>query len=306
MLVPRSGGIGLLKSLKGRTAVKSEIDWRAHGQHGNGRARESTEDAQRPSSWTCERDAPAAKVVDMSTSSVLWRRAVAEGVPFESEPAFPAQPYGLPIPNQVLRESSSVGNLDAFFAIGEAWALMVSHFLPDRPLVLDIGCGCGKLARFLSLNPGLRYVGVDVFRPAIDWCRKTFSALPGDRFRFEHFDGYSAVYNPGGKVSPTEYVLPCAAGSVDVTVCASLFTHLLLPDCMHYLAELSRVLKPHGRAIVSLHTQPAQGARFSGDETRIDIAPAYFSELAAEAGLAAKEEIGLIYGQDVYLFERPA
>jgi SAM-dependent methyltransferase len=240
----------------------------------------------------------------MSPDSVLWRQAAAAGSQFDHDPAWPPQPYALPIPNAVLREASSVAGMDIFFAIGEAWAHMVSHFLPENPMVLDLGCGCGRLARFLYINPGVRYLGVDIFLPAIEWCRKAFTPLVGDRFRFEHFDGYSAVYNPTGKVKPSEYTLPCTDRSVDMTVCASLFTHLLLPDCKHYLAEIHRVLKPESRAIISLHTQPVQGTRFSGDEVRIDVEPAYFIELANDAGLSLSMEIGRTYGQDVYLFER--
>lgn len=132
--------------------------------------------------------------------------------------------------------------MDAFFAIGEAWAHVVSHFLPNDPLVVDIGCGCGKFARFLYLNPTLRYVGIDLFLPGILWGRKAFASLAGDRFRFVHFDGHSAVYNPSGTVKPSEYQLPCDNTTADTVVCASLFTHLLEPDCMHYLREITRLL----------------------------------------------------------------
>src|SRR5438105_1717677 len=144
----------------------------------------------------------------MSDCSVLWRQ-FSGNTPLDDEPKWPAQPFSLPIPNHVLREASSVSQMDAFLAIGEAWADLVTHFLPEDPLVLDIGCGCGKLARFLYLNPRLKYFGVDLFLPSIDWCRKAFETLGNNRFRFEHFDGYSAVYNPQGTVKPSEYSLPC-------------------------------------------------------------------------------------------------
>jgi len=241
--------------------------------------------------------APAA-----SNSAVLWRQ-FGEGAPVGNDEEFPAQPFGLPIPNIVLRESSSVGDLGAFFAIGEAWAQMVMHFLPDNPRVLDIGCSCGKLARFLYSNPRLHYVGTDIFLPAIQWCRKAFAALAGDRFQFDHFNAYSAVYNPQGKIQARDYRFPYTDGTFNTVVCASLFTHLLQPDCVHYLDEISRILGPGGRAIISIHNAPAEGTRFSGDEARIDIEQDYFVELASQAGLKLFQVVGRVYGQQVLVFE---
>jgi SAM-dependent methyltransferase len=238
----------------------------------------------------------------MAETTVRWRQFVGN-VPVDDEAMWPQQPLSIPIPNAVLREASSVAQLDAFFAIGEAWAHAVTHFLPENPLVLDIGCGCGKLARFLYLNPGLRYIGVDLFLPGIVWCRKAFATVAGNRFRFEHFDGYSSVYNPAGKLKPSEYQLPSNGDSVDTVVCASLFTHLLQPDCVHYLGEIYRVLKPGGTAIISIHTEPGAGRKFSGDEARIDVDPSYFIEVANGAGLRLRQDVGVVYGQQVLVFE---
>jgi SAM-dependent methyltransferase len=235
-------------------------------------------------------------------TDVYWRQFA--DFPLEDDELWPAQPYCLPLPNKALREASSVAPVDAFLVIGEAWAHMISHFLPPSPKVLDIGCGCGKLARFLSIHPGLQYLGVDLFLPAITWCHKAFTPLLGDRFRFEHFDGYSSLYNPQGSVEPIEYRLPAASGTLDTVVCASLFTHLLEADAIHYLNEIHRVLRVGGRAIISIHIEPATGKRFSGDESRIDIERQYFVELANAAGLSLFREIGLVYGQYVVILER--
>ena len=240
----------------------------------------------------------------MAEAPILWKQAAdRQGVPVADEQNWPAQPYALALPNAILREASSISQLDAFYYIGEAWAHLVSHYLPPDPFVLDIGCACGKLARFLYINPRLRYLGIDIFRPAIEWTRRAFTPLAGDRFQFEHFDGYSALYNPQGTVKPGEYILPCDTESVDTVVCASLFTHLLEPDCVHYLAEIGRVLKPSGRAIISIHTEPRLGRRYSGDEARIDVTPDYFVQLAERAGLRLFERVGLVCGQDVLVFE---
>jgi SAM-dependent methyltransferase len=221
------------------------------------------------------------------------------------EPTAPTQPGGLPMPNYALRIYVGTGDLGMFLAIGEAWAQLASRYLPAEPTVLDLGCGCGKMARFLHLNPRLRYVGVDVFLPHILWSRKAFAAA-GDRFRFEHFDGYSKEYNPTGRIAAADYVLPVDDASVDMVICASLFTHLLEPDARHYLAELRRVLRPGGRAMVSLHVDVPEGQVYVGDESRIDVDEAYFLGLAEAAGLTRLERVGVIYGQVLYaLTPRP-
>jgi SAM-dependent methyltransferase len=240
--------------------------------------------------------------MEVSDDDVYWRQF--KDFPLEDEPQYPPQPYSLPLPNKGLREASSVASVEAFLAIADAWAHMVSRFLPPSPAVLDIGCGCGKLARFLALNPDLRYIGVDLFLPAILWCRKAFTPVFGERFRFEHFDGHSALYNPQGLIRPSEYRLPAQDGAITTVVCASLFTHLLKPDAVHYLDEIARVLQPHGRAIISIHTETPPGLRYSGDEARIDVEPQYFQELAAAAGLTFCCDVGTVYGQGVFVFEK--
>ena len=231
-----------------------------------------------------------------------WRD-LGRDFPLENEPAFRGDPHSLPIPNASLRAASSIDELGSWYAIGEAWAQIAARFLPPDPVVLDIGCGCGKIARFLYMIPGVQYVGIDLFLPAILWCQQAFKGLAGDRFRFEHFDGISEVYNPSGTIKPAEYRLPVHDSSVDMTICASLFTHLLEPDCGHYLEEIRRVSKDGGQALISIHDEPPPAQRFAGDESRIDIDQDYFIELAASRGLSCSQMVGNVYGQKVLLLE---
>lgn len=239
----------------------------------------------------------------MTERSEDWKDHRAE-FPRDNEPAWRGEPFSLPLPNATMRASSSVAELGTWYAIGEAWSQIAARFLPPSPTVLDLGCGCGKMARFLYVNPDLRYIGIDIFLPAIEWCRQNFGRLAGDRFRFEHFDGVSEIYNPTGSIEPADYVLPVDDGSVDLAICASIFTHLLEPECRHYLSEVRRSLKPGGRALVSIHNEPPAGVRYAGDHARIDIEEDYFVELASGAGLLAAEVIGNVYGQQVLLLER--
>jgi SAM-dependent methyltransferase len=237
-----------------------------------------------------------------SSGSSNWR-AVEGNFPLDDEPALRGGPLSVPIPNAQLRATSSISDIGSWYAIGEAWAQIAMRFMPPDPTVLDIGCGCGKMARFFSLVPNLRYLGVDLFLPSIRWCEKAFLGLARGRFKFEHFDGISEVYNPAGTVRPSDYQFPADDGSIDMTICAALFTHLLEEDCMHYLAEIRRVSKPGGLALVSIHNEPPQGKRFDGDESRIDIDEDYFLELARRCKMGCRRRIGNVYGQQVLLLE---
>jgi SAM-dependent methyltransferase len=238
-----------------------------------------------------------ARAIDPATGRPFdHRRGLYEG-------QWRGQPYTLGLPSAELRGSSSTADLGIFLSIGEAWAQLALAFAPRRPLrVLDIGCGCGKVARFLYLNPQLEYLGLDVHMPAIEWCRDAF-AKASDRFRFEHMDVYAPSYNESGGIDPDSVSLPVADASTDLIVAASLFTHLREKAFKRYMGETRRCLNSDGIAIVSIHTQPIRG-RFWDDIERIDIAADYFVEIVAGAGLRVVEPVGNMFGQQVYVLGR--
>ena len=251
-----------------------------------------------PSQSTSEQD-PATSA---GGDGILWQSLTGD-FPLASEPHARGQPHAVDIPNAALRESSGGRTLGDFYAIGEAWAQLAAFFATnDAPRILDIGCGCGKMARFFLINPRVRYIGLDVFPPAISWCQKAFEQFP--RFRFEHLDIASPVYNPAGKIDPGEAILPVETGAVDFVICGSLFTHLPEPAFLHYLKEITRVLGGEGKALVSIHDQP-EGERISGSEARIDMERSFFVEAVEESGLQVKMHLGTVYGQQVYLLHKP-
>ena len=226
------------------------------------------------------------------------------GVSLETHPKYPLFKHVAPLPNTSLMDSIGAATLENFYIVGESWAATVSRFLGAGETVLDIGCGCGRTARFLMLRPDIRYVGFDVFKPATEWADKHLVPLAPGRLRFEHFDAYSAHYNPRGAKKAIDIRFPVDDGTVDVAFAASLFTHLLEPDAVHYLEESARCLRRGGVLVASIHTEPKSGERFSGREDRIDIEPGYFVALADSAGMRVREDLGLICGQDTIAFER--
>lgn len=187
----------------------------------------------------------------------------------------------------------SVGarGVDSFLVAADIWGQILGPYLEPGCTVLDIGCGCGRLARQLVPNACVSsYIGMDVVSTNVEWCENFIQRLWPEKARFFNYDLYSAEYNPSGALQSANLTFPCAAGSVDLAIAASVFTHLLEPDARHYLRETARVLKTGGRAFLSIHSSPAEGARFSGSESRIDIDPDYFLELAAHNSSAPFRE----------------
>jgi SAM-dependent methyltransferase len=99
--------------------------------------------------------------------------------------------------------------------------------------VLDWGCGCGRVARFLFPSLKMPY-GIDIDADNIDWCRQN---LTGD-FQVVAFD------------PPTS--LP--AGHFELIYGISVFTHLAASDQVKWLEELARLAAPGGLVMVTVHS----------------------------------------------------
>ena len=116
--------------------------------------------------------------------------------------------------------------------------------------VLDVGCGV-KFSQVL-MNDGLpvgRYVGVDVYRPMIEFLRDNVS---DERFEFHHVDFRNERYNPEGTTMTAESRLPVPESAFDVICLFSVFTHLDPTDYVAMLNLLRRYVKPRGRAVYSI------------------------------------------------------
>lgn len=161
---------------------------------------------------------------------------------------------------------------ESFDAIGKAHiALYRKHIGLSRDMaVLEIGCGIGRDALQLKdlLGPQGRYIGVDVTRDSIAWCREHVSRRHPN-FTFHHFDARHELYNPFGARTTTEFRLPAPDASVDRVLLGSVFTHLLEPEVVHYMKEIRRVLRPGGLAYATffLHAPETIAAARRTDRT---------------------------------------
>ena len=149
----------------------------------------------------------------------------------------------LPLPPPTLRQL--VGPLEDHFYDNPSGAPLFG--LPPEAFdsVLDFGCGCGRIARQLIQQTPRprRYVGIDLYRPAIEWCRANLAPhAPG--FEFHHFDVHNKGFNPAGKAQVLPFPVP--DHSVSLMLAWSVFTHVNETEANFYLREAARVLRPGG------------------------------------------------------------
>lgn len=120
---------------------------------------------------------------------------------------------------------------------------------PDVPpenfaSVFDFGCGCGRLARQLmqqAIKPK-RYLGIDLHRGMIEWCRSALTARDPD-FRFEHLDVFNAQFNPQPE-RPEVLPFPAPDNAFTLVIAFSVFTHTVQRFLPHYLREVARIMSP--------------------------------------------------------------
>lgn len=105
--------------------------------------------------------------------------------------------------------------------------------LEDMAAILDFGCGCGRVLRWLARLPGeLR--GSDFDGPAVEWCRENLTF---------------ATFVHNGLRPP----LPFAAGEFELVYAFSVLTHLPVDLQQAWVEELARVLRPGGYLVLSTH-----------------------------------------------------
>jgi SAM-dependent methyltransferase len=139
--------------------------------------------------------------------------------------------------------------------------------------VLDVGCGCGRLALPLTAHltgASASYEGFDVIPELVEWCRSTISPRHPN-FRFHRADVANSFYQARAASRAASYRFPYADATFDVTVLTSVFTHMMREDMMNYLGEVARTLKPGGTAVMSffLHNDESRAMRdLTGREFR--------------------------------------
>jgi SAM-dependent methyltransferase len=130
--------------------------------------------------------------------------------------------------------------------------------------VLDFGCGCGRVLRYL-LNDADRLdaFGCDVDARMIGWNRANFP--------FGEFAVHRAT--PPIDVDDARF---------DLIYAISVFSHLTQENHLAWLAELRRLLRPSGLLIATVHGRHALRAS-STDEQKLRLLAVSAAELATAA-----------------------
>lgn len=98
--------------------------------------------------------------------------------------------------------------------------------------LLDVGCGVGKLHAYLK-DKFNTVSGIDISKGSIDVARRTYPDL-----RYDVYDGHKIPYDDN---------------SVDMTLAAGVFHHVLPQERSELASEMLRVLKPGGLSMVIEH-----------------------------------------------------
>ena len=102
--------------------------------------------------------------------------------------------------------------------------------------ILDFGCGCGRVTRALYYRKSRQGLYASDLDPeAIAWCQENYSKL--------------AEFSVNNAEPPLAY----ADSTFDLVLAVSIFTHLPEDMQFRWLDELSRVTKPDGCLILSVH-----------------------------------------------------
>lgn len=148
----------------------------------------------------------------------------------------------------------------------------------EATAVLDFGCGCGRVLRRLrDLAPAVQLHGTDYERAPIEWCRR-------------HLPFASFAVN---QLSPP---LQYADGTFGLAYSFSVFTHL--PDDLQvaWSAELRRVVKPGGHAVITVHSDRESGTLSAEERRRFDA-----GELVVRYGSVAGSNLCAVFHPVAYI-----
>lgn len=194
-----------------------------------------------------------------------------------------------------------------FEAVGRGLVRVLSKkglAAPETDL-LDVGCGCGRAARYLLGTPIRSYVGFDRHPGMIQWCQE-FIASRDTRFTFECFD-LQSLYERWdqrvGSLSASEFRFPYRDGQFNAALLSSVFTHMPKEEVCRYLHELRRVVRPGGKVFLTLFLSD----RYYVDDINAFYPPAEFAGLVEAAGLTVADgppsDHPMGYRQASYLLE---
>jgi len=180
--------------------------------------------------------------------------------PFNAAHSFywPLNPPGHPFPDPVRRRRvHGDANAEGFVINGYSTFRKLSSTLADHSRswggfagILDWGCGCGRVLRYLPKEALSRLTGADIDADNAEWCSRSFPCA-----RFHAVPLLPLTQLPGAEF--------------DLVIGVSVFTHLREDPQHAWLRELSRITRAGALLLVTIHG-PAAGARANLSKEQYD------------------------------------
>jgi SAM-dependent methyltransferase len=123
--------------------------------------------------------------------------------------------------------------------------------------ILDVGCGCGRIAAALTqyVDRKSRYIGIDIVPGLIDFARN-FITPRYPYFKFLLLNESNKTYDwwlrPEGEIGIAKVTEGVSAQSIDLAISVSLFTHLDYPSALEMLTSIHHTLKANGRVFMTV------------------------------------------------------
>jgi SAM-dependent methyltransferase len=164
----------------------------------------------------------------------------------------PYQDWYLPLTSGLQPEAerrlrvAGTADIDAFERLGLSDCLTMRRALreyfsrdyADYRAILDWGCGCARVARFVTEFAPHKVTGIDIDPDNIAWCQRNIAQIEFDRIEL----------NP-----PTRF----GSETFDLVYGISIFTHLSEADQNRWLAEIQRITKPGAAVLMSIQGELA-------------------------------------------------
>ena len=153
--------------------------------------------------------------------------------------------------------------------------------------VLDFGCGCGRIIRWLANGSQPELHGCDYNHELVRWCDQNLTFM-------------------SARANSLEPPLPYPDRAFDFLYAFSVFTHLTVELARGWLSEIERVLRPGGLAWFTVHGDsyrdrllPEEQSRFDAGEIVVwlpeiegtNMCAAYWPEKAVGSMLGGRFEV---------------
>jgi cyclopropane fatty-acyl-phospholipid synthase-like methyltransferase len=173
------------------------------------------------------------------------------------------------LPTAAMMKTTGSASTEHYLAtMREYLADVIRHTkLAPTARLLDLGCGCGRLATGLAryLEAGGEYCGIDVWQDGIDWCRQHLTGTAGE-FSFHTVAAANNYYFADDTGEANAFDLSgVPSHHFDAVVALSLFSHLKYADTRQYLELIARALTADGRAYLTFFVVDPDARRFMAE-----------------------------------------